>query len=61
MNVNVDRRLLRPLAFVLLAGAVMIWSGIAIKADSVQLIGVAVCVVAFVRLAVAGWRISHGR
>lgn len=59
MSVDADRRLVRPLAYLLLTGVVMIWTGLAIGADDLQLVGVAVCIGGFVRLAVAGWRISR--
>lgn len=61
MSADADRRLVRPLAYLLLAGAVVIWIGLAIRGDNLQLIGEAVCVGGFVRLAVAGWRISRDR
>ena len=44
MSENADQRLVRPLAYVLLAGCFLIWTGLAIEADGPQLIGVAVCI-----------------
>lgn len=54
-----DQRLVRPVAWVLMAGAVTIWTGLALEVADLQLIGVAVCVGGLGTLAVLGWRISR--
>lgn len=61
MSEDADRRGERRVAFVLMAGAVLIWIGLAIPADTPQLVGVAVCVGGFVRMAIVGWRASGTR
>ena len=59
MSENADQRLVRPLAYVLLVGCFLIWTGLAIEADGPQLIGVAVCGGGFVGMGVVGWRLSR--
>lgn len=61
MSAEADRRLVRPLAYVLLAGCFLIWTGLAIEADGPQLVGVAVCISGFVGMAIVGWRLSRAR
>ena len=61
MSGDADRRRERRAAFVLMAGAVLIWIGLAAEADGPQLVGVAVCVGGFVRMAIVGWRVSRVR
>ena len=61
MSRYANRQRERRVAFVLMAGAVLIWIGLAIPADGLQFVGVAVCVGGFVRMAIVGWRASRAR
>ena len=61
MKEDADHRPERRVAFVLMAGAVLIWIGLAVEADGPQLVGVAVCIGGFVRMAIIGWRITRAR
>ena len=61
MSEEADRRRERHVAFVLMAGAVLIWIGLAVEADGPQFVGMAVCVGGFVRMAIMGWRVRRAR
>jgi hypothetical protein len=53
-----DRRKMRVLSLVFLAGVLAIWAGLAQRSENLQLVGEAACVVGFAWLALGGWRVS---
>ena len=59
MREDASRRRERHVAFVLMAGAVLIWIGLAIPADGPQLVGIVVCVSGFIKMAIMSWRASR--
>ena len=52
-----DRRAMRRLAYVLLFGIVLTWTGLATDGKQRQEVGVLICLAAFVWIGFFGWRI----
>ena len=54
-----DKRLMRRLYYVLLAGIVLIWIGLSDGSQNAQLVGEAVCLAGFAWLGLGGWRVMQ--